>query len=207
MIRQTASISVGFAVLLLLTSGLFAQVADDTSGAMPESPRPASAEAAAAKPFASFTGVATGTYHFDFLACPGVSCSGSDTCECLSITGATLKASALGASTFAAHINVDFSTHTDDGVNVLNGGFCDLATGPATITAANGDTISLDLTTHYCVGSTAINFEVEGGWTVVGGMGKLSAAAGTGVITLTGLQGFIPQTDPVAVSMNGVFHK
>ena len=209
MIRQTASISVGFAVLLLLTSGLFAQVADDTSGAMPESPGPASAEAAAAKPFASFTGIGTGTYDDVGGPCPGVICSSGDTCECLSITGATLKASALGNATFAAKININLSSLTANGVSCgMFCGFCDLATGPATITAANGDTVTLDLTTDFCVGFHKVNFEEEGGWTVVGATGKLAAAAGTGVITLTGAELTEGVTDiPVAVSMNGVFHK
>jgi hypothetical protein len=203
MIRRAALISVGFSVLLF-TSALFAQVAGEPNRVRPESSEPVSADAAAAKPFASFSGIATGTYNFVNGACPGVTCPSGKICECLSTTGATLKATGLGAATFAANINVDFSSLTPNGAG---DGFCDFATGPATIKAANGDTISLDLTTHYCVGLSFVNFEVEGGWIVVAGTGKLAAAAGTGVITLTGAQGFIPQTDPVAVSMNGAFHK
>jgi hypothetical protein len=192
--------------LLLFTSAAFGQIGGDPNGVMPQSSgTPAAAAAAAAKPFASFTGVGSGVYDFVDGPCAGVTCSGSDSCECLSITGATLKASAVGASTFAAKINVDVTTLTHNGAD---GGFCDLATGPATITAANGDTVSLDLTTQFCVGFGFVKFEDAGGWTVVGGTGKLATAAGTGVITLTGAEGTIPASGvPVAVSMNGVFHK
>jgi hypothetical protein len=138
-----------------------------------------------------------------------MSCSSGKMCECLSMTDVKLKASGLGVSTFAAKINVEFSSLTPNGVSCgANCGFCDLATGPATVTAANGDTVSLDLTTRFCVGFSGIKFEEEGGWTVVGGIGKLATAAGTGVITLTGAELTEGVSGiPVAVSMNGAFHK
>ena len=205
MLRRVAGLSLGFAGLLLFTSAAFAQIGGDPNGVMPESSGAPAAEAAAATPFASFTGIGTGTFDFIDGPCSGVSCSGSDTCECFTIAGVKLKASALGASTFVAKINVDVTTLTHNGAG---GGFCDLATGPATITAASGDTISLDLTTRFCVGFSSVNFEDEGGWTVVGGTGKLATGAGTGVVTLTGQELTLGVTGiPVAVSMNGVFHK
>ena len=205
MLRRVTRVSIGFAGLLLFTPAAFAQIGGDPNGVMPESSGTPAAAAATAKPFASFTGVGSGTFDFVDGPCSGVSCSSSHVCECFSMTGVALKASALGASTFAAKINVDITTLTPNGAD---GGFCDLATGPATITAAGGDTLSLDLTTQFCVGFGFVKFEDEGGWTVVGGTGKLAAAAGTGVITLTGTEGTIPAHGvPVAVSMNGAFHK
>jgi hypothetical protein len=120
------------------------------------------------------------------------------------MTSINLKATGLGASKFTANINVDTTTETPNGAGT---GFCELATGPATITAGS-DTVKLDLTTQFCEGFGGIKFDADGGWTVVGGMGKLAGAAGTGVITLTGAVGAPPQTlIPVAGSMNGIFHK
>jgi hypothetical protein len=115
-----------------------------------------------------------------------------------------LKATGLGTSKLTANINVDTATKTPNGAG---SGFCELATGPATITSG-ADTVKLDLTTQFCQGFGGINFDADGGWTVVGGTGKLASAAGTGVISLSGAAGTPPQTGiPVAGSMNGIFHK
>ena len=195
---------IGMAGLLLSTSAAFAQIGGNPNGTMPSSSEPVTAEPAATKPFTSFTGIISGTYNFTSGACTGVSCSSGHVCQCFSMTGVNLKATGLGTSKFTADINVDVSTFTPGGAG---GSFCDLASGPATI-ASGADTVKLDLTTQFCVGFAAKNFEVEGGWTVVGGTGKLSSSAGTGVITLTGTEGSLPQTGlPVAGSMNGAFHK
>jgi hypothetical protein len=205
MLRRVVGVFIGIAVVLLSTSAAFAQIGGDPNGVMPSSSAPVTAEPAAVKPFTSFTGIASGTFDFAVGACPAVSCSSGHTCQCFSMSSINLKATGLGASKFTANINVDVTTFTRSGAG---GSFCDLAAGPATITTANGDTVKLDLTTPFCVGFTFTKFEVEGGWTVVGGTGKLANAAGTGVITLTGMEGSLPQTMlPVAGSMNGVFHK
>ncbi|HUY17903.1 MAG TPA: hypothetical protein VMV15_01640 [Candidatus Binataceae bacterium] len=195
--------AVGVTLFLSASMG-FAQMPGDPN-ATPRRAAPGAAVPLTAhpKPFTSFTAVGSGTADVDLSGpCATVSCPGTDSCQCLTISGAKIRPTGLGKSTLTASINLDANTNTPNGAG---DGFCDLASGPGTITAANGDTISIDFTGSFCVGFTFLNFVVNGGYTIVGGTGRLASAAGTGNYAVTASEVSLP--GEAAVTMNGTFRK
>ncbi|HUY18794.1 MAG TPA: hypothetical protein VMV15_06165 [Candidatus Binataceae bacterium] len=197
--------TVTLAVVVLSASMAFAQVPGNPYGIPSATARNAVASHGNhSKPLSGFTAVGTGNSNFvmALTPCQGLTCPGTDTCTCLTISGVNLKATGLGHSTLDASINVDTSTLTPNGAG---DGFCDLASGPATVTAANGSTAALDLTGSFCVGNSFVNYVLNGGFTVVGGTGHLANAGGTGNYAISAPEAF--GDSPAAVVMNGAMSK
>jgi hypothetical protein len=198
------SLSVAGIALFAFASVGFAQVPGNPNASLPPVAHSAAAPpTASSKPFTSFSAIGAGTASVDLLApCAGVICSTGDTCQCLTISGATLKSKGLGNSTLVANLNLDATTNLPNGAA---DGFCDLASGPGTITAANGDQVTVDFTGSFCVGFNFVNFVINGGYTIVGGTGKLANAAGTGSYAFSASEITLP--GEAAVVMNGSFRK
>jgi hypothetical protein len=203
MLRVTLPVTL--TAVVLSASMAFAQVPGNPNGTPSAAAQSAVvSQGPHSKPLSSFTAVGTGNSNavMALTPCQGLTCPGTDVCTCLTISGVNLKATGLGHSTLDASINVDASTLIPNGAG---DGFCDLASGPATVTAANGATAALDLTGSFCVGNSFVNYVLNGGFTIVGGTGKLTNAVGTGNYSITAPEAF--GDSPAAVVMNGALSK
>lgn len=94
----------------------------------------------------------------------------------------TANSSHLGAGPYTSTLTVDWAAATSNG----DGGYCAPASGPSTITAANGDTLSLQNSGTVCeVGATGSNVPhtFTGTFTITGGTGRFANATGSGTTT------------------------
>lgn len=96
-------------------------------------------------------------------------------------TGAASSAH-LGSGPYVSTLTVHWAQATSNGA----GGFCAPADGPSTLTAANGDTLTLSNTGTVCeVGATGANVPhtFNGRFTITGGTGRFAEASGSGTET------------------------
>ena len=88
----------------------------------------------------------------------------------------------LGSGPYVSTLTVDWAAASFNGA----GGYCALATGTGTLTAANGDTLTQSESGKVCeVGTTASNVPhtFTGTFTNTGGTGRFAGASGGGTIT------------------------
>jgi hypothetical protein len=94
----------------------------------------------------------------------------------------TATSSHLGTGPYTSTLTVFWAAATPNGA----GGFCAPASGPATLTAANGDTLTMQVTGTVCeVGATSANVPhtFTGTYTITGGTGRFAGATGSGTST------------------------
>lgn len=132
------------------------------------------AHAHAARPFSS-SGSGTET---------SLSASGCQftTSGCTVQSTGTANSSHLGSGSYVSTLTVNWAQATSNGA----GGFCAPADGPSTLTAANGDTLSLSNNGTVCeVGATGANVPhtFVGKVTITGGTGRFAHASGSGTET------------------------
>jgi len=101
---------------------------------------------------------------------------------CTVQTSGTATSSHLGTGPYTTTLTVLWSQATPNG----DGGYCAPATGPSTLTAANGDQLDLQNTGTVCeVGPTGNNapHTFTGTYTITGGTGRFTRASGSGSLT------------------------
>jgi hypothetical protein len=101
---------------------------------------------------------------------------------CIVQTKGTATSSHLGKGPYTTTLTVLWSQATSNG----QGGFCAPATGPSTLTAANGDQLDLQNTGTVCeIGPTGSNVphSYTGTYTITGGTGPFTSASGSGSVT------------------------
>ena len=101
---------------------------------------------------------------------------------CTVESNGTGTSSHLGKDTYVSDLTVNWAAASSNG----NGGYCAPASGPSTITAANGDTLTLQNTGAVCeVGATgsSVPHTFTGTYTITGGTGRFQGATGSGTET------------------------
>lgn len=94
----------------------------------------------------------------------------------------TAISSHIGKGSYVSTLTIDYSRYTLNG----QGGYCATASGPSTITAANGDTVTLKDKGTVCeVGATGNNVAhtFNGTYSITGGTGRFANATGNGTVT------------------------
>lgn len=98
---------------------------------------------------------------------------------CTVQTNGTATSTHLGSGPYVSSLTVDWAGAYSNGA----GGFCAPASGTSTLTAANGDTLTLSNTGTVCeVGATGANVPhtFKGNFTITGGTGRFAGAGGSG---------------------------
>ena len=101
---------------------------------------------------------------------------------CAVESNGTATSSHLGTGAYVSDLTVVWAQATSNG----HGGFCAPASGPSTLTAAHGDTLTLSNSGTVCeVGHTGANVPhtFNGTYTITGGTGRFAHASGSGTET------------------------
>ena len=116
------------------------------------------------------TGFGTGT--------GSISCSGS---SCGETASGKFAGTRIGSGSFDATLNFSNANPIDNG----SGGSCYGASGTITITAANGDTVTLGNVGLFCeVGSGSAPTTFNGSYIIESGTGRFSRSTGVGTVVL-----------------------
>jgi hypothetical protein len=182
------------------------------AGAGAASAQPSPAPAVSATPLGKFTATGRITESIAVGACPGsieATACGTTSCDALSITG-PVSATSLGKSTLTACLTVTNLTASIF-ASCLNG------FGTGTITANNGNSITLAIGGLFCLGdafpvptpTTAI-FVGSDSYAVEGGTGPFTTAVGSGTVAfsdvVTNLTG-VPIAGTGQITIAGTFAK
>jgi hypothetical protein len=184
--------SVAIAIVLVPSGGHAQQLGDPNAAIGAQISVP---QAASAKPYAPVNTTAQGSCTGVASACVDRACFGSDSCQCVSFTGFSVKLPQVGAVSLNAELNLD--------LNLANG-LCDVAYGIGTGSTKSGDTVNFLFNGQFCFGSSVAD-TFSGPWLASGGTGKLASANGTGLYSETVSTSL--STQPCVFTMDGAFRK
>lgn len=108
-------------------------------------------------------------------------CQSTGTRDCTLQTTGMFSGFPIIKGTYMTTLTVHWGTSTPNG----SGGSCAPADGPTTLTALDGDQLTLQNTGNYCeIGPTgpSVPHRYTGTYTITGGTGRFANAAGTGTV-------------------------
>jgi len=151
--------------------------------------------AVAPKPYAPVNTTAQGSCTGAAAVCVDRACFGTDTCECVSFTGFSVKLPQVGKVSLNTELNLDLN---------LGNGLCDVSYGIGTGSTKSGDTVNFLFNGQFCFGSVIAD-TFSGTWLASGGTGKLANANGTGFYSESVSPSF--GVNPCVFTMDGTFRK